>query len=139
MKWRKCLALNHKDFRDFHVLYRHPWNIHLWHWHTQPWPEEACPAAAAQLCPFWWMWHSWLYGTHQIQSVIMVLLREFIATEMYACVIQISNLHTCWSGIVRTQTVKDTTPSNSGPHQSRICLSLVRSWPPAWLSPIRAE
>ena len=34
---------------------------------------------------------------------------------------------------------KDTTPSKSGLHQSRICLILVRCCPPAWLSPISAE
>lgn len=37
------------------------------------------------------------------------------------------------------KTVKDTTPSKLGLHQSRICLSLVRCCPPAWLSPISAE
>lgn len=37
------------------------------------------------------------------------------------------------------QKEKDTTPSKSGLHQSRICLILVRCCPPAWLSPIRAE
>lgn len=139
-EWRKQPS-NHKDYKHFHVVVKTSleYSPVALAYTTLARGSLFCSCSTALPIlvdvAFLALWHSsnTIYKHGAVKGI-------FIATiQRCVILIQFSNLHTCWSGIVRIQTVKDTTPSKSGPHQSRICLSRVRCWPPAWLSPIRAE
>lgn len=82
-------------------------------------------------------------GDH-LHIVLYISLKGTEAKTPSNLIISSNNLKSllskrCMHAQSATLEVKDTTPSKLGLHQSRICLSLVRCCPPAWLSPISAE